>query len=356
MSNKSRFCFNNWLTASGFSVSSADASYPANNLVNTIRSKVWKNTGLFEITATNNVVYVASSSFTVPVGTYTFATLATAFGTASGANALTLQRAASGLITITKGSSTTYELGSRTNAIWDTLGFFRTTNTPAAGITADERAYHTSEWILVDLGVAQECTFAAMIPPNGETFSLTENATVKLQGNNINVWTAPNYDTEMEVDGLGAFLAPTDAGAHRYWRIKIVDPTNSLISVAAAYIGDSYIPVNTNLTNGFTRQSNDQSIRVYSESGARYVDERPKVTTISSAKVEFLKDDDLYDAEQLMYELGQSENFFLCMDPTSNVSSRLSKMTHYVSLDGPASFQHVLGGYYHTSFQLREVI
>lgn len=356
MSNKSRFCFNNWLTASGFSVSSADSSYPANNLVSAIRSKVWKNTGLFEITTSNNNVYTSGGNFTVPVGSYSFSALVTAFGTASGGLSLTLARNGSGLITITKGSSTTYTLSNRTNAIWDALGMVSTTNVTGTVVTADDRSYHTSEWILVDMGVAQECTFAALIPPNGEAFSLSTNATVKLQGNNINVWTAPNFDEDMEVDSLGAFIAPTDAGAHRYWRIKIVDATNSLISVAAAYIGDSYIPVNTNITNGFTRSSNDQSNKVYSESGQAYTDTRPKVATLSSVNVEFLKDDDLYDAEQLMYDLGNSGQFFLCVDPSSAVSSRLSKMTHYVSLDGPATFQHVLAGYYHTSFQLREVI
>ncbi len=356
MSNKSRFCFNNWLTASGFSVSSADSSYPANNLVSTVRSKVWKNTGLFEITATNNNVYTSDGNFTVAVGSYSFAALVTAFATGSGGLSLTLARNGSGLITITKGSSTTYTLSNRTNAIWDALGFISANNVTSTQATATDRAYHTSEWIYVDLGIAQECTFAALIPPNGETFSLSTNATVKLQGNNINVWTAPNFDEEMELDSLGAFLAPTDAGSHRYWRIKIIDPTTSVFSVAVAYLGDSYTPVNTNITSGFTRASNDQSIKVYSESGQAYSNTRPKLTTLSSVNMELLKDDDLYDAEQLMYDLGTSGQFFLCVDPTNAVSSTLSKMTHYVTLDGPATFQHVLGGYYHTSFQLREVI
>lgn len=356
MSTKARFANNNWLYTDGFSSSSANASYPANNLVSGIRSKVWKNTGLFELTAANNVVHIAGSSFTVPVGSYSFATLVTAFATASGAYSLTLARSAAGLITITKAASTTYNLSTRTNAIWDALGMFSTTDVVGTVVMADERAYHTSEWFLVDMGIAQECTFAALIPPNGEAFGLSSQATVKLQGNNVNVWTAPNYDTAMEVDFRGAFLAPTDAGTHRYWRIKIMDPTNSEISAAVAYLGDCYIPVSTNIATGIGRSSEDLSIKVYSESGAQFVNTRPKVLTLSSMNIQFLKDDDLYDCEQMIYDLGVSQPFFICIDPSNSVSSSLSKMTHYVTLDGAGTFQHVLSGYYHLSFGLREVV
>lgn len=356
MTNRSRFCFNNWLADSDFDVSSAQASYPGSNLVHSIRSRVWKANGLFEITATNNTVYVDATSFTIPVGSYSFSTLVTAFGVASGGLSLTLSRNGANKMVITSGSSVTYKLSTSTNAIWSTLGFISTTDVTATTATADQAAYHTSEWIKVDLGIAQECTFAALIPANGQAFTLSPSATVKLQGNNVDLWTSPNYDVDMELDFRGAFLAPTDAGSHRYWRIKIVDPTNSDVQAAVCYIGDSYIPTNTNIATGFSRSSVDLSIRSYSEAGALFVDERPKVLQLSSMQMQFLKDDDLYDAEQLIYDLGVNEAFFICLDPGTNVSSTLSKMTHYVALDGPAQFQHVIGGYYNTSFNLREII
>lgn len=356
MTGKARFCFNNWLDSTSIEVSSEQALYPGTNLVNSIRSRVWKANGLFEITALNNTVYVNASSFTVPVGNYTFATLATAFAAASGGFALTLTRITGDKARITSGSSITFKLSTSTNAIWSTLGFVTTSDYTGLTVTADDRAFHSSEWIKVDMGIAQECNFAALIGKNGEPFQINPSASVRLQANNVDSWVSPNYDAAMEVDFKGAFIAPNSPGSHRYWRMKIVDPSNDSVQAAVAYIGTAYIPSNTNIATGFTRSSQDLSIRAYSESGTLYVDERPKVATLTSMQMQLLKDDDLYDAEQLMYDLGVNEPFFLCIDPSSAVSSKLSDMTHYVALDGPAQFQHVIGGYYNSSFQLREIV
>jgi len=356
MSSRARFCYNNWLTTDGFTVSSAQANYPANNLVSQIRSKVWKPDSNFEITASNNMVYVDGSSFAVPAGEYTFSELVTAFATASGALSLTLARNGSGLITITKGGSVTYNLSTTTDAIWSTLGMISTTDVTGTVVTADERAYHTSEWIKIDMGMPQQCDFAALIPSNGEAFTISSVAEVKLQANNVDIWTDPDYEDDFEIDNLGAFIVPDSVGPYRYWRIKIIDPTNSAISAAVAYIGDSYSPVSTNISTGLQRSSQDNSVTVYSESGALFADTRPKVLKITSLQIQFLKDDDLDDLEQLFYELGLSSGFFLCIDPLAQVSSSISRMTNYVRLDGPANFQHIIRGYYHTSFELKEVV
>jgi len=356
MSNKARFCYNNWLYSGSFSVSSSQSAYPSSNLVEQLRSPVWKPDGLFEITASNNVVYIAATSFTVPVGSYSFSTLATAFATASAGLSLTLSREASGLIKITKSGSTTYKLSTTTNAIWNTLGFFSTTDVTAATVTADERAYHTSEWIKVDNGIAQVPDFAALIPENGSPFSIGSSGLIYLQANNVDVWDAPAYSELMQVDGVGAFIAPQDPGSYRYVRIKIVDPTNDSIEIAVAYIGSAYIPENTNISTGFQRVSTDFSVRQRSESGAQYIDSRPKITALNNTQTLLLKEDDLDDLEQLMYDLGAVGNFFIVLDPSTQVSTRLSKYTYYVNLDGPAQFQHVLNNYHNCSFQLVEVV
>lgn len=353
---KARFCYNNYLDTDIIQYSSQQTSFPATNLVGDVRSTLWKPNGLFEITTSNQTVWVNATSFNIPVGSYTFATLATAFGTASGGLSLTLARAGSGLITIS-GSSFTLKLSTTTNAVWNSLGYFRTADETGTTVTADERAYSTGEWLKVDLGLAQPCHFAALIPEVDQVFSIDlTSATVRIQGNNVDLWTAPLVDEVMEVSYRGAFSAPASTATCRYWRIFIHDPTNNAISVAVAYIGSAYIPVDTNIATGFTRVRVDPSERIYSESGTLYSDRRPKYVQLSSMQVQFLKDADLTEIEQLVYDLGVDQPFFLCIDPDVSVSSSLEEMTHYVAVDGASKFGHILRGYYTLNLEFREVV
>lgn len=355
---RAKFCYNNYLVKDGFTFSSENASFPANNLVNLRRSRVWKASGSYEITSSNNVVYVASSSFTVPEGTYSWSGLVTAFGTASGGLSLTLGRNGNGLVTITKGASTTYNLSQRSNAIWDTLGFFQEVDVTGTVATAVERAYHTSEWIKVDVGLPQAAIYAALLPVVDEAFSAITNASIRLQGNNIDDWDTPPLDEAMTITGRGAFVnLDLDTGeSYRYYRMKIVDPTNSAFTAAVAFIGDGYQTVNTNVATGFSRSNVDLSLRAYSESGSLFVDTRPKVLQLQNVGIQFLKEDDLNEMEQLFYDLGAAGPFLLVLDPDLSVSTSEDKMTHYVVLDGSPVFSHVFAGYYNCGFQLREVV
>jgi hypothetical protein len=222
--------------------------------------------------------------------------------------------------------------------------------------TADERRYNNGEWIKVDVGQPQIVDFAALIPPNEEVFSCA-NASIKLQGNNVDVWTNPPVNLSMQVSSVGAFLASNvETQACRYWRLYIDDVKNDSISVAVASMATSVITTNTNIAVGFSRTKVDPSIRLYSEGGQIYVDRRPRLTTLSNVGVLYLNDSDLVELEQLVYDLGVGRPFFICVDPQNQVSSQLSQMTHYVQLDSDATLTHVLRGYYNLAINMREVI
>lgn len=348
-----RFCYNNWLSSTSCQASSALSNFPSSNLYGTFRSKSWKAEGSFEISASNNKVYINSTTYTVPVGTYTVTTLITAFNTAT---SQTLSRNSLGRFVITLGSSGTLNLSSTTNAIWDTLGYLSTTDQTGTAFTADERRYNTGEWILVDNGVPQIPHFACLIP-EAETVFSAPTATIRFQGNNTLNWTAPVYDQAMEVSSKGAFHCPDeDSVPCRYWRIFIDDVKNSAISVSKCYIGDSFIPQNTNISQGFSIGFEDPSIRLQSESGQLYMDRRTRQTVISSLQVQLAKDTDRYEIEQLLYDLGIGRPFFLVIDPKVQVSSAISDMTYYVYVDQSPNFQHVFRGYYNMSIQLREAV
>ena len=347
-----RFCFNNWLDVSTLQASSSLSGFSATNLVHSLRGKLWKAAGAFEISSTNCKVYIDASTYTVPTGNYTVTTLITAFNSATGK---TLTRNALGRFVITSGGSCTLRLSNQTNAIWDVLGYLATTDQVGTAFTADERRYSTNEWIKTDLGLPQTPNFAAIIPPANTIFS-APLAEIRLQGNNLDTWDAPPVDSLMEVSDQGAFIAPNDLQPCRFWRIVIIDPTNSAISAAVAYIGTAEIPENTNISVGFSRNRTDQSITMFSESGALYVDRRPKVTSISSVNIMLARSSDLESLEQLAYDIGVERPFFLVIDPSKAVSSSLAKMTHYVYMTSPFQAQHVLRDYYNVSLELREVL
>lgn len=354
MSNKlnARFSFNNWLDNGTLSSSSYLSGFPASNLIHAVRSKLWKAEGAFEISASNNKVYIDSTPYTVAVGTYNLAGLIAAFNTATSE---TLSRNPLGRFVITLGSSGTLNLSSSTDSIWDVLGYLSTTDQTGTAFTADERRYSTGEWIKVDLGLPQVPDFAALIPQAGAVFSASLG-NIRLQGNNLDTWAMPPVNEAMETNGEGSFIAPSDLQPCRFWRIFIDDKTNNGIAAGVGYIGSSVIPENTNIATGFTRSRTDSSAVLYSEAGALYIDRRPKVLSLSSLGVQFLKDDDLIEMEQLFYDLGVEKPFFLCIDPQKGVSTSLSQMTHYVAVTSPLQLQHVLRGYYNLSVELREVL
>jgi len=350
--NNARFCYNNWLDNTSFSASSSLPNYPASNLLHSLRGKLWKAEGIFEISPANNKVYINGSTFTVAVGTYNLAGLITAFNTAT---SKTLSRNALGRFVITSGSSVTLNLSNQTNAIWNVLGFLSVTDLTATVFTADARRYSTGEWVKVDMGLPQKPDFAAIIPEANAVFTATAG-TVRLQGNNLDTWATPAVDLAMETTDSGGFVTPDDVQPCRFWRILILDTINSNIAAAVAYIGDGVIPENTNIATGFTRQRSDQSVTMYSEAGALYVDRRPKVMSLSSVSVQYLTNDDLTSIEQLFYDLGVEKPFFLCIDPKQAVSSSLAQMTHYVAVSSPVQLQHVIRGYFNISLELREVL
>lgn len=353
---RAMFCYNNFLDST-LTYSSQTSGYPASNVYNAVRSRTWKPSGLFEMTSANNTVYVNSTNFEVPVGTYTFATLATAFGTASGGLSLTLSRnSTSGIVTISSASSFTLNLSSTTDAIWNSLGFLSSTDISGPSLSGNEARWNNGEWLKIDMGIPQVPDFACLIPVNGEAFGLLPGGAVYLQGNNVDLWVSPQESERMSVDYKGAFIAPEDLEPCRYWRILIQDYANNAIKVAQAYIGTAYIPVNTNISTGFARASRDLSIRSFSENGTMFVDRRPKNLFVSSLQMQYAKDDDRTDFEQLMYDLGNENPFYLVIDPAVAIADSLSDMTHYVTLDSDATFTHVINDYFSASLSVREVI
>jgi hypothetical protein len=350
-----RFCFNNWLDGGAFTSTPAQSDYPASNLYDPIRSKLWKAASIFEITSTTNKIYINGNTYTLTPGNYGIESLADHIEAIIAAEGISISIDQSYKFKFTKVTPFTFNLSNQAYAVWDILGFFGTTDRTGTILRSDEQRFSTGVWFKVDLGLPQIADFSAIIPEANQVFTM-RTSRIRLQGNNLDTWDNPPVDLDYEVGDEGAFIAPNNVQPCRFWRIFIDDKKNQYIEAAVAYLGSSVIPTNTNIAVGFTRSREDLSVRLLSESGALYVDRRPKQLAISGMSVQFLKDDELIEMEQLFYDLGVEKPFFLCMDPRNNVSSKLAQMTHYLSVTSPLQLQHVLRGYYNLSVEMREVI
>jgi hypothetical protein len=203
--------------------------------------------------------------------------------------------------------------------------------------------------------IPQRPDFGALVGNANEVFS-APTATVKLQGNNLDLWSSPPVEVTLEVSDLGAFCVPEDLQPCRFWRLFIDDKKNNSIAISAAYIGTGVKTTNTNISTGFARNRADTSIRLYSEGGQLYVSRRAKVLSLTNTGMLYLAGQDRTDMEQLIYDLGVSKPFFLVLDPGLNVSTALKDMAHYVYQNSDVSLTHVLRDYYNVSFDFREVL
>lgn len=359
-----RFMHNNFLP-DGFTYSSQQTAFPASNVYGGSRSRVWRPTGNFEITATNNLIYIndgSNKTATLTAASYTPAALATHVQTQLNAVSTSWTCTYSTTtfkFTIGRSGSGTIRQTQTTNAAWDTLGYTFGTDLTGTTFTADEQRNHTSEWFKCDLGVPQVAGFVGLIGSIETPFSLTESATLKIQANNIDLWTAPPLNYDIPINGIGAmkFLDDNES-SYRYWRILIIDRLNTLgptgIEIGYAYIGDYKTMTNTNIQVGFSKSYRDPSNVQESETGVLFIENRPRYLTISSAEIALLNGTEYDELEQLFYDVGVRTPFFVSLDPTLGVSRAITDLTRLMIMDDVPTMQHVIRDYYNISFNMRE--
>jgi hypothetical protein len=367
-----RFMANNHgeVASASITASSAASGFPVTNAINAMRSKVYKPAGNFEITSSNCKVYINDGSdktVTLSTGNYTYATLASHIQTelnasSSGWTVAYDYNGGTYKFTITRSSSATLRFTVTTDAAWDTLGYATTANETGTSFVADAQRNHTSETITWDLGTATPITFFAAIGPINETFSVSENATLRLYGNNSNTWGSPALSVTLTADDYGIFKFLDDLAdyTYRYWRFELIDKTNPVgpdgFKLSHVYLGDYVTLTTRNVANGFSRKWVDPSVRVESENGALFVQSKTKYLKFDSVNVQYISSTERADLEQLFYDNGIGVPFYVSFDPTLLVSSALSDYTKYVMFDEEPTLRHVKNEYYNISMSMREAL
>jgi len=367
--NKSIRFMNNQLAHTGNTVfSSSTGTFPSSNVFNTSRSRVWTPSGHFLIDDTNNQFNANGFSASVANGNYaTPAALVVALNTA-------LDTITSGwafaysdvtkLFSITAPSIVVIDLSITTNSIWDTIGFGSAIYSSGVSYTAPAPRIHTSEYLSIDLGIAQHVSFVGLIGPLDELFSLSEQAVVTISASNLPDLTTPAFSV-MATITTGGVLEFIDTDneedtTYRYWKIDIqdrenIDGTDSL-KFGFCYLGNAKTFTTTNVAKGFSKNITDPSKKSTSEGGQLFFQTKPKYYQFKSMSIELMDQVERLEVEQLFYDMGISEPMFISIDPTQSISLTADEYTKYCIFDSAPDFKHVFLDYYSLSLSLREVL
>lgn len=368
-----RFMNNNLavLTSGQITVSSELAAFPFTNAQNTFRSKIWKPSGRFTISSTTNKLYINDGSpktITLTSGEYTTpALLATHITTQLNASSSGWTVAYDYVpgeyrFSFANASAHTLVLSTRTDAVWDAIGFTSTTDEVISirNFASDARV-HTSESVTFDLGYNAPITFFAVINPLGEVVPFSADATVKIQANNLDLFTAPPLDITLTVTpgGLFRFFDDIADTGYRFWKFSFIDNNSpngpSGFNISYIYLG-TYTELSRNISVGFQDITIDPSTRSESGNGALYFDEKIRYDVISNASIGFLSREDRQIMKQLYFDYGSTTPFFFSIDPDLCISDELYEFTKYVIFDSAPVFQHIKSDIFSMSISFRELL
>lgn len=375
-----RFAENNHaeLTNQAIDYSSQLSSFPFTNAINKFRSKVWKPSGYFRVVSTqtngvnpNNKIYIndgSNKTATVATGEYTTPTLlctaiASALNAVSSAWTCTYDTAGETYkFTIAHTGSATLRLSQTTDSIASMIGFTSLTDQTGVSFEANEQRNHLYEEVIFDLGYITPITFFALIGPLDEVFSISNSATITLQGNNLNEWNSPPFELVIDHNDKGCmrFLDDQDDTSFRYWRVEIDDKYNSggpnAISIGHLYLGDYSTVTSRNVASGFSKALSDPSNRSISENGAIYFDRKTKYTVFTGINLDFMSRADKDTIRGIFEILGTTTPFYLSLDPTNAISDSIDEFTKYVIFDREPTYNHVKTDTFSIGMDFREVL
>jgi len=367
-----RFMTNNYaeLISASATKSSELASFPFSNAINKFRNLVWKPSGHFEITTSNQKLYIndgATKTVDITVGHYTTpALLATQIQTNLNA-ASSNWTVGYDLLTgdyrfkISNTGSVTLRLSETIDSIWDTLGYTTSSDLVGTAFTADQQRIHTEEYCIFDMGTNAEMLFFAVICPVSQVFGISNSATITLEASNLNQWTAPPLTVSLSRTDSGIFKFMDDLAdsTYRYWKFKYVDRLNPLgptgISISHIYIGD-YITLETRgIRKNFTKKLVDTTDILTAQNGALYFNEKNKYVELSSMGIDYIPRADKDILEQMFYDLGKSTPFYVSLDPLLNITTYLDELTRYVVFPSEPVFTHVFSDTFSMTAELKEL-
>lgn len=381
MSQCLRILHQNWLDqANALSISSADASFPFANLQDGLRrTKLWRSAGHWEvISGSNTIVFEETAATpltaTIAAGDYSsssafFAAVKAALEAAGGSVYTVAADPTTGKVKITSDGAGG---GGILNLLWTDggsaamaamLGFSTAADdTGALTYTADLLRIMTDEWVKFDLGMAGNPKAFALIAERNLPLRIQSTATIEIEGNGTDVWTAPEFQQTVTYDSEILALL-NENGFHtdelRYWRMRIRDLDNPLQYIDAGYIylGDTLVHANgaAQFPLGITQRDANR-IQV-SETGQIFADQYPDSRSSEfELNWSFLTKDEKEDVEQFFEEVGRHTPWFVSLDSDAAFGTAFQRNMKYVRWTDEPSFSLFRPNKFRMTMRLREVL
>jgi hypothetical protein len=367
-------CAEDYLDSATRTVSSEDSEFPDTNLYDqSIRGRVWRSAGYFNITSANKdiVFNIGGGNVTASIveAEYTnittfLAAVVTALNAAAAGTYTATQNSTTKKIVLTKSAGTFSLLWTNVGSTAaDVLGFDTgADDTGALTYTADVVRIHTEEWIKWDLGASSNPDIFLAIGKKNQAIKISESATLKLQGNATDTWASPSYDQTITYDEQALIDLKTsgDDGLHasalRYWRLSIVDKANSngYVELSNVYLGEYYATTTGKPTFPLSWSGQDFSTNNRFQSGAQSSVRRNR-TEGFSVNWFGLTTTEKEQFDTFNLDLGNSKPFYLLMDPDGVFTSSQKYSVRYVKFTNPMSLRLEVVGVWSADWGLEEM-
>lgn len=317
--------------------SSEKAAYPATNVVDLDRrTRIWRTDGFFRVVEGENTIVFRETAgvdleATVAAGEYGTLTLflaavKTALD-AAGVATYTVDTNG-GKVRITSnlgGGATVFQLMTTDAAMADMaemMGYGTDANfTGASAYTADVLRIHSEEWLEWDLGQPTNPKAFVLAGDRNAPLKITPSCTVKLQANWTRNWESPALDLTVPYDEFVLALWDLENGlasntyGYRYWRAKIVDPSNTrqYVEFGVAYLGDVYVTTRGCAVFPLDFGPQDLSTVVYAEAGQAFGQKLPTTSGVNLQWEGLTKQEEL-ELRAFFERVGRHTSFFIILD------------------------------------------
>jgi hypothetical protein len=332
------------------------------------RGNLWVTAGNFKVDATNNKLYflvnAAPVILTLTIGSYTGVSLgveinakltAAAVGVSSEYDAVNYRFN----FNRTNSNVTYAMLSIDTNALWDDIGFIGNTDilfdddNDVFGLTR----IHTHEYIDFDLGYAMDISFFALMPQRNFSNMLTAGATINVKASNVNdASTAPlNVNIPSGAEGSFYFLELGTPVSYRYVWVTIIDPANPAgpnLVFSQLYMGGYIALPYRTVDAGFTIQDVDRALRTESQAGGLYFERYGRHKRYSNLKFSNMTRVETTAIQQLYYDIGKSNNFYLSLD-SGLFNNDVEQFTNIGVFENDPTITAKQANYFDANFEFR---
>jgi hypothetical protein len=352
------------------SATSEDPEFPASNLTKSFRSKVYRSSGYFEITASKCKIDFKESSgggvltATIAADSYTPTELAAAIAaalTAAGSVSYTVSFSSlTGLWTITSpGTYLALLWSSGSNAassIGPTIGFSSLSDlTGSLSYSGAKIAIHSYEAVVFDLGVKSPVDSACILFDPRTPIKLSASAEIRLQAGPTLAWDTAVVDQVITIDddygAITHFFSSTQN--QRYWRIKVTDPANANLYVELPKVILSSATQLIQLPDqSFSFSKTDMSKVQRTDYGQEYVDSYPimRELAITYAGLTY---SDAKMLSQVFDRVGNAKPILAVLDPLADQFDQ-NHFLLYGKLSGASQLTGVSTPFFSSGLMIKE--